>query len=402
MRTKLTILFLILLAFGVFYGKGQSASVDVPDDCDSDDVDDLEDCINKLEKKISELQGKERTLENEINSLNDQIGLIQLKIQTAVKNIADKEAELVTLTDDIFTLSGKIELLGEKVSYQTVLLNERIKSRYKTQQVSPLQLIFGGDLSEIVQKIQFLKTIEEQDNELIIALKETKKNYEIQKKTLEDKKAQVELLKASIVREKANLEGYRATLNSQRSQKDTLLAQTQGDEATYQQLLASAKAEMDAIEGIVSGINFKNGEDVDEGEVIAVMGNSGYPNCSSGPHLHFEVRKNGAIVNAESYLESKTLYVSDYSSGYKSIGSGDWSWPLKGAQITQRYGKTPWSWRYASGKHTGIDMVSSNTLIYAPEDGKFVKGTTGCYGSSMNYAAIQHDNGVVSYYFHIK
>ena len=63
MRTKLTILFLILLAFGVFYGKGQSASVNVPDDCDSDDVDDLEDCINKLEKKISELQGKERTLE---------------------------------------------------------------------------------------------------------------------------------------------------------------------------------------------------------------------------------------------------------------------------------------------------------------------------------------------------
>ena len=75
---------------------------------------------------------------------------------------------------------------------------------------------------------------------------------------------------------------------------------------------------------------------------------------------------------------------------------------MKNAEVTQRYGKTPWSWRYSGGKHTGIDMVSSNTYIYAPDDGRIVKGTAGCYGSSMNYAAIEHGGGVISYYFHIR
>ena len=75
---------------------------------------------------------------------------------------------------------------------------------------------------------------------------------------------------------------------------------------------------------------------------------------------------------------------------------------MKSPIINQRYGDTPWSWRYSGGVHTGIDMESSDTLIYAPEDGTLIKSTQGCYNSTIKYAAIDHGDGIVSYYLHIK
>ncbi len=364
--------------------------------------DDLEELIKKYEKKIKDLQGKEKTLQNDIDSLDDQISLIQLRIQEANRNIKNKEEELAKLEDDIGVLSGKIVKLGDAVKYQSLLFNERIRSRYKSEHVSLLEYMFMNNLNDIVQRVRFIKAVEEQDFKLISQLRESKKNYESQKLNLEEKKAKVEEVKKRILIEKQNSERYNADLARQRNEKNALLNQTQGDEAKYQELLKQAKAELDAINGAVASVNFANGEKVDKGEAIAVMGNSGYPSCSTGAHLHFEVRKNGSVVNAESYLKQKTVYVDDFVSGYKSIGSGKWDWPMKNMQITQRYGKTPWSWRYSGNSHTGVDMISSNTLIYAPEKGTIVKGVAGCYGVGMNYAAIDHGGGVVSYYFHIK
>ena len=71
-------------------------------------------------------------------------------------------------------------------------------------------------------------------------------------------------------------------------------------------------------------------------------------------------------------------------------------------QITQRFGKTPWSWRYPGGNHTGIDMVDDNIKITAPDDGVYIRSVQSCYGVGMNYAAIDHGDGVVSYYLHIR
>lgn len=373
------------------------------DDDLEDEIDDLQDEIEELEEKINKLQREGRSLQNEIAYFDTQINLTELKIQSANAEIAKRTDLINKLTDDITDLEGRIDELIESIDYQQRLLNSRMRERYKSVPSSPILVIFGSEsLTEMVRKTEYLKVMQKQDQQLVNDWEDTKFNYIQQKDLFEDKREETEELKASVEAEKANLVFYQQNLDNQKAAKQALLVQTQNDEAKYQDELKKAKAQLEAIQAIVASINFENGVKVEEGDVIAVMGNSGYPDCSTGAHLHYEIRKDGEIKNPEKYLEPKTVYVNDFDSGTKKIGSGDWEWPMKNPEVTQRYGETPWSWRYPSGRHDGIDMIANDTFIYAPEDGKMVKGSIGCYSSVINYVAIDHGDDVISYFLHVR
>ncbi len=368
-----------------------------------DSAEEIQAKIKELENKIDQLQGRSKTLTGEINYVNSQVELTELRIRNSIQNIAAKEAEILRLKQNIVDMGLRIENLKNSITYQQEILNKRIRARYESFDDSPIIVLFGSDtINSLVQKLEYLKVMAQQDQKLLTEMNETKKNFDNQKVLFEQARDQQEILRVQLVSEKANLETYNARLVDQKAQKQSLLAATQNDEAKYQSLLNQAHAELQAIEGIVSSVNFKDGTKVKRGDKIAVMGNSGAPNCSTGSHLHFEVRKNGALTNAENYLKSTNIYVYDFSSGTKNIGKGSWSWPMKNPTVNQRYGKTPWSWMYASGQHSGIDMEADDTYIYAPADGTIIKSTQSCYGSTINYAAIDHGDGVVSYYLHIK
>ncbi|MEK9208424.1 MAG: peptidoglycan DD-metalloendopeptidase family protein, partial [Patescibacteria group bacterium] len=138
---------------------------------------------------------------------------------------------------------------------------------------------------------------------------------------------------------------------------------------------------------------------VNVGDAIGLVGNSGYPYCSTGKHLHFEVRQNDAWVNAETYLKNMT------DKWGANIGSGNWDWPLRGdISITQRYGKTEYSWRYkySGGIHTGIDMVSNTDIIYAPAAGILYSYTEKCGSANLNIKFIDHGSGLKSFYLHVQ
>jgi len=362
-------IFLLLFLFFLTFNTGVKAQ-----ECNGN----VTERIVCYENNINKLKDSGKTLSSQISQFDAQIKLTSLKI-------AQTE-------EQIDLLSGRIDQIEGSLGSLTKAFNGRVVETYKMSRISdPLLLLISSDnLGEAFNRFSYLKKIQEGDRSLLNRLQNAQDTYKEQKLDQEDLQNQ--------------LETQQKQLNTQKLAKKTLLDQTKNDEKKYQNLLSQALAERAAIENaLASGI--KVGP-VKTGDVIALVGNSGYPGCSTGKHLHFEIRKNNTWVDPSSYLQSKSVN-DEEKGGTANIGSGSWPWPIQDTvRLTQYFGHTPWSWvyKYSGGIHTGLDMVStSSDVIRAPADGNLFKSSQSCGGSNtINIVYIEHTDGVISLYLHVQ
>lgn len=336
----------------------------------ADDLEEKESQIEQLEKKVVELQSQSKTLSGQIAYYDGQIQLTTLKI-------SQTEGLITSISDKINTLESKLQ-------QRAIVLEKQIVQTYKHGQISPVELLMSsGNFSDVVSKAKYLQIVQDNSRKFLHDTQVVQSSYAEQKTLMQESRKRLEIQKNNL----ANL----------KTDKDNLLKQTKNDEVLYQKQLERARLELEAIRSALAA-GKKEGP-VKRGDPIALMGNSGYPNCSTGAHLHFEVRTSDQWVNAETYLERMT------DKNGVGLGSGKWSWPMKGEiQITQRYGKTPYSYvyLYSGGIHTGIDMVSNNKVIYAVDDGVLYSYTGKCGNSNLNIKYIDHGNNLKTLYLHVQ
>ncbi len=346
--------------------------------------------IEQLQKKITELQGTENTLSKQVTLIDSQISVAQLRIES-IKSAIGK------LGSEIIELAGEIDRLEGVLTRRSELVLQRIPESYKRKQTPYVQALFlSRDFSDFLQRVKYISVVEKDDVQLLVQLKATQTNFSQRKDLRESKKQQQQELQTQLEKESKDLE-------VQKKSKQTLLEQTKSSEATYQKLLAQALAERQAADrAIAEGVKLGP---VKRGDPIALVGNTGYPGCSNGAHLHFETRRNNGWVNAEDFLTPKSIR-DDQRGGQSTVGSGSWDWPLEGNIIlSQHYGKTPYSWRYAysGGIHTGIDMYStSSEVIRAPADGVLFSSAEPCGTSIIKIKYLDHGSGLVSLYLHVQ
>jgi septal ring factor EnvC (AmiA/AmiB activator) len=369
---KATIVFLLLIASLFFLKRSVSAQACA-------EISDLTTRINCYEKELGRLGAQSKTLANQIAQFDAQIRLTTLKISQTEEKIV--------------LLGGRIDQLETSLNALSNAFSSRAVETYKMVRVGDafLILISAPDLTGAVSRFHYLQKIQEADRDLLSRLQAAQITYQGEKVDQEDLQKE--------------LEGQKKTLGVQKAAKNALLVQTKNDEKSYQQLLAQALAEKAAIErALVSGV--KVGP-VRQGDPIGLVGNSGYPGCSTGKHLHFEVRKGGTWVDPAPYLQNKSVLDEQNGGGNVAIGSGNWPWSIQDTvRLTQFYGHTPYSWKYAysGGIHTGFDMVStSSDVIRAPADGTLYKSAQSCGGSSIiNIVYIDHGSDTISFYLHVQ
>lgn len=345
--------------------------------------------IQEYEAEISRLKSQADTLSNQIAQFDAQIRLTTLKIsQTEEK---------------ILLLGGRIDQLETSLQTLTRAFTSRAVRTYKMARLNePYAFIISSpDLDAAVSSFHYLQKIQESDRDLLVRLEKAQSTYE------EEKTDQEEL--------QLELEEQKSVLGAQKSAKAYLLEQTKNDEKKYQELLAQARAEYEAIQAIIAG----RGEEeevgkVSQGERIATIIQG--PSCnSSGAHLHFIVSNNGNTDNPFNYLRGGVDF--ENCSG-SSCGSSDgdafnpggsWDWPINPKiKFTQGYGFTwainnTWVGRIYSF-HNGIDLNSdSSSVIKAVQSGTLYRGSySGSGGCRLRYVRVDHDDSDLdTFYLHI-
>lgn len=199
----------------------------------------LQQQIQELQNKISGLQGQEKTLSSQIQVMDSQIKITQLRINATEQQISD-------LTLDIDTANKKITGIQSSLDSLTQVLMGRVVATYEVGTIQPLQvLLTSGTVADFLKRLDYLKIAQAHDKRLMYDTVQAKNDYQNQKNIYEDEKKQIEALKAQ-------LQDYTTQLNQQKVDKQTLLSQTQGDEATYQRLLAQAEAQLAGFSSFVT------------------------------------------------------------------------------------------------------------------------------------------------------
>lgn len=341
------------------------------------------------EDNILKLKDSGKTLVSQILQFDAQIKLTSLRIQKTEEQIG--------------LLSGRINQIEGSLESLTEAFNERAIETYKMAKVSdPFLLIISSDnLSEAFNRFSYLKKIQEGDRNLLDRLQKANDTYKDQKVDQEDLQKQ--------------LGKQKADLDNQKAAKAHLLAVTKNDEKKYQQLLAQARAEYEAIQAIIAGKGTETDVgQVSEGQRIAsvIQGSS----CNSrGSHVHFIVRKqNNTTDNPFNYLKSGISYQNCSGSSCGSSDgdafnpTGSWNWPIQpNIKFNQGYGSTwavrnnPWV-REIYSFHNGIDINSeSSSEVKTVKSGKLYQGSYNV-GCRLKYVRVDHDDSDLdTLYLHI-
>lgn len=344
---------------------------------------DLQDKLNENRKEqerirqlLEQTKQKKSTLQNEIAYQDNQIKLTELKI-------VETEAEITTLTGQINKLEGALTELSE-------VFAERAVETYKLKRLgdSMVVLLTSENVTDFISRFNYLQRIQQNDRELLLEMQTTQTDYE-------DQRAQVEQLHDK-------LEGQKNTLAGQKTQKQNLLRVTQSDEKKYQELLASLRADEQAIERALSSLiarivaGIATGTNVTKGQIIGQQGNTGnvYPRPSSscpncGSHLHYMVFTCDILKGGLSCHTNPQPYLDD----------GQYNKPLNINYMSQGYGAATCSvCGYAF--HTGLDLVGSHGgPIYAIADGTVYYGVDGAGGK---YGLVKHKDDFWTAYWHLQ
>lgn len=243
----------LLCIFGVFvFVFAFHASASIQDDIAAKQrqIDEIQRQIDEYQTQIDSTQTKSKTLENEIAGLNAQINQINLEIKSLSLSINQTSLEIDQTQNKIFDTEDQI-------------------GKHKNAMIQYLKIVYENDqrsLTEIVLKNQSLSSffndinnIQTTQNKLRVTIDEMKQlesDLSNQKDDLESKKTDLE-------RTKSLQEIAKKSVDRDKTQKNTILKETKGQEAKYQELVKKSQKDLQALQDQI-GYLIQNGVSVED------------------------------------------------------------------------------------------------------------------------------------------
>lgn len=302
---------------------------------------------------IAQKQKEADTLNRQITILNNQILQLQAKINITTKQISATQLEI---TD----LEGQIYDTQQKISGQQQAIGELLSFLYERDQVGLLAMILKSPtLSSFTNEVQQTRNLNSKLMQLLTNLKVQESTLQTDKNQLNQKKSEMETLNEKQI-------GQQNSLSGNKQSKNTLLAQTKGQEAQYQNMLKEVEQKQS---------QFFNELQKLENQAI-----------QSGAYI---------IHVTATYIPPK--------------GTNIFKWPYDDYVLTQGYGCTTYarcgkpSGPYGGAPHNGVDITEGfGSAIHSAADGVIL--ASGYNDGWGNWVAVRHPQlySLVTLYAHMK
>ncbi len=193
---------------------------------------------SNTEKKIKELEEKAKVYQQILeikqkqeDTLQNQTAILETEIEKLENETELKKDEISNLNEKITSLEKQIDETEIAVASQKKILAELLQVYYENKdQDLTVAFLNHKTLSSFMSKDDRIVQVEDKTSEVLKNIQALKEGLETEKKSIEDKKKEVVDLFGE-------LEEKSSDLKDKKDQKETLIAQTQGEQAKYEKLL---------------------------------------------------------------------------------------------------------------------------------------------------------------------
>ena len=327
---------------------GQYSSID-------SEIDSLNSQIQVQRKQMESLQKKQeeyakliKSKEQEQDTLQNQLEVLDVKLKQSELEIDRINIEISKNNLEIKKIEIDLEAKVKQIEKEKDHMASLLKLLYKQSQSTPLEvLLLNNSLADFINQLTYLENTSEEIAHSLSSLKLAKEKIDQQGKTLEEKKGNLGELKEE-------LENKKNILDGEITNKSFILSETKASEKEYQKLLERAKKENDQAMADIA-------------------------------YLERTVREK---------LASR-------GEGSVSISVSDFAWPVPKNTITARFHDPSYPFRKSIGEHPAVDIrAAQGTTLKSTASGYVARVK---FDGSTNYAYIMiiHDDVYSSVYGHV-
>lgn len=332
--------------------------------------------VSDTNLKLKALTEEKLTLKDQLENLDGMIEMTTSKLFDVIKQVIEKENEIVLLSDQIKTKEVAIE-------YQKNLIKDYVRIIYQEENnyfsldengnIEAFKLLLSDrSVGENLKELEYFDLLNIAGQQMIDTLIDLTGELENQQKDLN--KAKINLVELQ-----ENLENEKDQLELQKESKENLLSITQGQEEIYTQLLEQTIKEqeylLNDIKNLSNAVSFIEGKIAEEGE-----------NFNPDDYL--------------ALLDYKTQVLYNFHLTNPSLNSNGFAWPVDPDRGISAYFRDPAYLGSFGVQHNAIDLPEyQGSVVRAAADG--VAYTVRDNGYGYSYIILAHADGFMTVYGHI-